>query len=110
MKSKTRNHTQIYGKKKKGRKFVANHHHYTQISKHVHYVISFLRLILIMEKLFFPPIVLYTWSSPPLQISNYEFIPNFKEPPNHLNSQSLICIGGEDHVYNTTRGMNNFSL
>ena len=95
---------------KKGRKFVANHHLYTQISKHVHYVISFLILILIMKKLFIPPIVLYTWFSLPIQISDYEFIPNFKEPPNHLNSQSLICIGGEDQVYNTTEEMNNFSL
>ncbi len=26
-----------------------------------------------------------------------------------MNSQSLICIGREDHVYNITRRMNNFS-
>ena len=61
------------------------------------------------EKLFILSVVLYTWSSPPIQISDCEFIPNFKEPPSHLNSQSLICITRENHVYNTTGKMNNFS-
>ncbi len=33
----------------------------------------------------------------------------FKEPHNPLNLQSFIFIGWKEHMYNTTRGMNDFS-
>ena len=35
---------------------------------------------------------------------------NFKELRNHWNLKWLICIGKKDHVYNTRRRINNFSL
>ena len=50
------------------------------------------------KKLFIPPVVLYMWSSLLIQISYFLFISKFKEPHNQPISQSLICIGWEDHV------------
>ena len=35
---------------------------------------------------------------------------NFKELRNHWNLKWLICSGKKDHVYNTRRRINNFSL
>ena len=62
------------------------------------------------EKLFISPVVLYMWSSQPIQISDCEFGWLYGSVKLEMNKKSLICIGWEDYMYNTTGGINNFSI